>query len=202
MTSCLLPRICLRRGEDVYWVEEEPVLTTSGVVSPVYVIAGSKSAVRSTVYLYDQYGDTHQSHRTQKADITIGEPAHDDNGAAIVRSNVSLRQVISRGYASWRRTVATDAGTQVQIMYDVRMLARNSDGQAVQGYNPEADSAQDLDDLEITYNDGSVARLQTTTNPDWTVNLMVTVGIVAPSTMWMTTMTQRQPHRTTILTTR
>ena len=62
--------------EDVYWVEEEPVLTSAGVAVPVYVVAGTKSSVRSTVYLYDQYGDSHQSHRSQQAVITIGPERH------------------------------------------------------------------------------------------------------------------------------
>ena len=72
--------------EDVYWVEEEPVLTSAGVAVPVYVVAGTKSSVRSTVYLYDQYGDSHQSHRSQQAVITIGLVEVDDNDDPIVGS--------------------------------------------------------------------------------------------------------------------
>ena len=139
--------------EDIYWVEEEPVLTTTSVKSPVYVIAGTKTAVRTTVYLYDQYGDPHQSHRAQKAAIAI---ATDDDGTADTMT--SVRQAISRGYASWRRALDTVAGTQVTVTYDVRMLARNSNGAAVQNWTAEDD---DLDDNDITYNDGRVTIART-----------------------------------------
>ena len=134
--------------DDVFWVEEDPVLTTTSIESPVYVLAGASSAIRSTVYLYDQYGDPHQSHRDQKAVITIGnskigDPQNDDT---------SIRPVISRGYASWSHTLQTDAGEPEDIAYDVRMLARNSDGVAVQN----ASNDDNLDDNGTTYNDGRV----------------------------------------------
>ena len=140
-------------SEDVYWVEDDPVLTTSTIEVPTYVLAGSSSSVRATVYLWDQYGNPHQSHRSQKAVITIGadavetvtDPATDD-------SKTSIRPVISRGYASWRHAMATVAGTRVNVVYDVRMLARNSNGQAVK----EAANDDDLDDNDIAYNDGRV----------------------------------------------
>ena len=100
---------------------------------------------RSTVYLYDQYGDSHQSNRAQKAVLTIGPDSEADNS--------SIRQVISRGYASWRHTLNTNDGATVAINYDVRMLARNSDGVAVQDYMATDD---DLDDNNTAYNDGRV----------------------------------------------
>ena len=151
--------------EGIYWVEEEPVLTTTSVKSPVYVIAGNNTAVRTTVYLYDQYGDPHQSHRAQQAEITIATTIDET-----VDTDESVRQVISRGYASWRRALDTAAGNQVDVMYDVRMLVRNSNGAAVQNY--DVDAAQDLDDLDITYNDGRVT--VTRSEP---VEGVVTLGI-------------------------
>ena len=145
----------METAEDIYWVEEEPVLTTTSVKSPVYVIAGNKTAVRTTVYLYDQYGDPHQSHRAQQAEIVIATGDEITEDAA---DTSSVRQVISRGYASWRRALDTAAGTPVTVSYDVRMLARNSNGVAVQDWIATDD---DLDDNDITYNDGRVTILRT-----------------------------------------
>ncbi len=139
-------------SEDVYWVEEDPVLTTSTLELPTYVVAGSSSSIRATVYLWDQYGNPHQSHRSQKAVITIGAdavPTVTDPPTA--DSNTSIRPVISRGYASWRNALATTAGTAVNAVYDVRMLLRNSNGIAVQD-----GSDANLDDNDTAYNDGRV----------------------------------------------
>ncbi len=139
--------------EDVYWVEDDPVLTTSTIEVPTYVLAGSSSSVRATVYLWDQYGNPHQSHRSQKAVITIGAAAVETvTDPATDGSKTSIRPVISRGYASWRHAMATVAGTRVNVVYDVRMLARNSNGQAVK----EAANDDDLDDNDIAYNDGRI----------------------------------------------
>ncbi|MDE0602747.1 MAG: S-layer homology domain-containing protein [bacterium] len=136
----------------ILWVEEDPALTSTTVESPVYVLAGASSAVRTTVYLWDQYGDPHQSHRSQKAVIAI------DNAATPGVSNTeiladpataSLRQVISRGYASWRRTLTTSENNPVNIIYDVRRLSRNSNGLAIHSSSTDADP-------RVTYNDGRV----------------------------------------------
>ena len=139
-------------SEDVYWVEEDPVLTTSTLELPTYVVAGTSSSIRATVYLWDQYGNPHQSHRSQKAVITIGAdavPTVTDPPTA--DSNTSIRPVISRGYASWRNALATTAGAAVNAVYDVRMLLRNSNGIAVQD-----GSDDNLDDNDTAYNDGRV----------------------------------------------
>ena len=90
----------------ILWVEEDPVLTSTTVESPTYVLAGASSGVRTTVYLWDQYGDPHQSHRSQKAVIAIDNTATGVSNTEILAdpATAALRQVISRGYASWRRT--------------------------------------------------------------------------------------------------
>ncbi|MDE0232809.1 MAG: S-layer homology domain-containing protein [bacterium] len=125
----------------VLWVEETPVLTSTSVESPVYVMAGTSSSVRSTVYLWDQYGNSHQSHRSQKAQIAI------DNATGITTrdaDNSAVVSVISRGYASWRRSLTTSAGEPVSVEYDVRMLLRNDNGAPLTSAS------------NTTYNDGRV----------------------------------------------
>ncbi len=143
----------------ILWVEEDPVLTSTTVESPTYVLAGASSGVRTTVYLWDQYGNPHQSHRSQKAEITIG-----DNTVA---DNSSIRQVISRGYASWRHVLTAAANVPVPVEYDVRMLLRNSSGVAVQATaDPDANGqvgGTAVDDLNTTYNDGRVITSDGTT---------------------------------------
>ncbi len=107
--------------DDVHWVEETPVLTSDGVDLRDYVLAGNPS-VGATVRLYDQYGNPHRSNSNQKVEIEIGP----DNG------NTAVRGVISRGYARWSRTVtAAVAGTPVTVMYNIRHLMRNDDGEPV-----------------------------------------------------------------------
>ena len=145
-----------RYGEDdVYWVEKAPVLTSDSLGKAAYLLQSSSGSVSATVYLYDQYGNAHRSHNSQKVNITIEDDDSDTDSAGS-----EVRQVISRGYARWTKTKATlDAGAPVGISYDIRMLARNSNGVAIQSSDRSgfADlSPAAIDALATTYNDGAV----------------------------------------------
>ena len=119
--------------DDVHWVEDTPVLTSDGVDLRDYVLSGNPS-VGATVRLYDQYGNPHRSDSNQKVQITIGPDPDNDEG------NVAVRGVISRGYARWSRSVPAVAGTPVEVMYDIRHLQRNDDGDAVNSSDEVVDS--------------------------------------------------------------
>ena len=153
----------------IHWIEETPVLTSDSLDMPVYVLADNPS-VGTTVRLWDQYGNSHRSNSNQKVEITYtdSETGDDDD------SDSAVRQVISRGYARWATKIEVDSGETVAVTYDVRQLARNSDGSAVRaGTDPEQvddfaewmgfGSGQSsatrqalIDDLDVTYNDGRV----------------------------------------------
>ena len=122
--------------DDVHWIEDTPVLTSDSVDLRDYVLAGNPS-VGATVRLYDQYGNSHRSDSNQKVQITIG-PDPDNNNV-----NVAVRGVVSRGYARWSRSVPAVAGTPVPVMYDIRHLMRNADGDAVNSSNEVVDSNGD-----------------------------------------------------------
>jgi hypothetical protein len=121
--------------DDVHWVETTPVLTSDSVDLRDYVLSGNPS-VGATVRLYDQYGNPHRSDSNQKVEIKISPVLDDDNVDV-----VAVRGVISRGYARWSRTVTgAMAGTPVQVMYDIRHLTRNDDGDAVNENGDVVDS--------------------------------------------------------------
>ena len=150
--------------DDVYWVEETPVLTTDSLGVPAYLVA-TEPTISATVYLWDQYGNSHRSNGNQKVMITV------DQGATGEDDDLSnVRQVISRGYARWSTKVEVAASTPAQVTYDVRMLARNSNGAPVRTEGADAQvvanieawillGQAEIDDLDVTYNDGRVITL-------------------------------------------
>ena len=74
------------------------------------------------------------------------------------QENTALRGVVSRGFARWARTAPGASNELINVVYDVRHLPRNSDGVVVQGTDLETIRADtNLDNNDITYNDGSVA---------------------------------------------
>ena len=62
---------------DVYWVEEDPVLTTDRLSTADYLLETSSGSVGAFVYLYDQYGNPHRSHSSQQVVITIDDDNND-----------------------------------------------------------------------------------------------------------------------------
>ena len=134
------------------------------------MLDGNPSVNGTTVRLWDQYGNSHRSNSNQKVEITYddSETGDDDD------SDSAVRQVISRGYARWATKIEVDSGQTVEVTYDVRQLARNSDGSAVRagtddeqvddfaewmGFGSGQSSATRqalIDDLDVTYNDGRV----------------------------------------------
>ena len=189
----------------IHWIEEVPRLTSDTIeITKPYVQAGQKM-VSVRVHLWDQYGNPFRSHAKQKVAITYTgvqddgtTPKSDDTFDQVIR------QVISRGYARWdgRVTVTASDNTQstismaadeaIEIAYDVRELARNSDGDPVQngttvtgaetvnGYRNEAadnpgwvnigpsstqSRQQAIDTYDVTYNDGSVITATAATTP-------------------------------------
>ncbi len=173
---------------NIRWTEGSTVLTTSILEVDDYVLERRGEAkVNAVVRLYDQYGNSHRSHSTQKVVINIGITDHDVGGVdadaaqgledvldnadlleifgtgdnAVDQEDNSLRQVVSRGFARWSRTAPGAANGSITVTYNVRHLTRNSDGVAVIGVDVDgavvADDNDDLDDNDITYNDGRVA---------------------------------------------
>ena len=173
---------------NIRWTEGSTVLTTSVLEVDDYVLERRGEAkVNAVVRLYDQYGNSHRSHSTQKVVINIGTTDHGVDGVdadaaqgledvldnadlltpfgtgddAVDQADNSLRQVVSRGFARWSRTAPGAANGSIVVTYNVRHLARNSDGVAVIGVDVAgvvvADDNDDLDDNDITYNDGRVA---------------------------------------------
>ena len=167
--------------KNIRWTEGSTVLTTSILEVDDYVLERRDEAkVNAVVRLYDQYGNSHRSHSTQKVVINIGRTDHADDAqedpdvpqvadaeldntdllvtfvdgdAAVKQADNSLRQVVSRGFARWSRTAPGEANESIVVTYNVRHLARNIDGVAV----VSDDDNDDLDDNRITYNDGRVA---------------------------------------------
>ena len=174
---------------NIRWTEGSTVLTTSILEVDDYVLERRGEAkVNAVVRLYDQYGNSHRSHSTQKILINIGTTDHDvtdgpdadaqrvlnaelDNADLLEifgtgddevnQKDTSMRQVVSRGFARWTRTAPGAANGSITVTYNVRHLTRNSDGVAVIGVEVDgavvADDNDDLDDNDITYNDGRVA---------------------------------------------
>ena len=113
----------------VYWVEETPVVTDSALEVADYLSEGSSISVGARVRLYDQYGNPHRPWSGQTAAITIGENTAESGDDA---NNVATRDVISRGYARWSRSVThdddTDAGDSVTVSYTITAHKRNASG--------------------------------------------------------------------------
>ena len=113
----------------VYWVEETPVVTDSALEVADYLLDGSSISVGARVRLYDQYGNPHRPWSGQTADITIGTSTAAGGDPA---NNVATRDVISRGYARWSRSVTHDddigASDTVNVSYELIVHKRNSAG--------------------------------------------------------------------------
>ena len=158
----------------IHWIEETPVLTSDSIDKSVYVLA-DKPSIGTTVRLWDQYGNSHRSNSNQKVSVTYTDSEEGDDAD----SDSAVRQVISRGYARWATTIEVESGETVSVTYDVRQLARNSDGSPVRdddagdptgaeivadfttwmglGTGQSSATRQALiDDLDVTYNDGRV----------------------------------------------
>ena len=158
-------------ARNIRWAERRTVLTTSILSVDGYVLERrGDGRVNAVVKLYDQYGNSHRSHSSQKILVAIGsndgtntgQPALEavpNNAMLLVpnQENTALRGVVSRGFARWARTAPGASNDLINVVYDVRLLARNSDGVAVQLDAATEFTALDFDDLGITYNDGSVA---------------------------------------------
>ena len=113
----------------VYWVEEAPVITDSALEVADYLMDGSSISVGARVRLYDQYGNPHRPWSGQTADITIGTSTATGGADA---NNVATRNVISRGYARWSRSVTHDddigASDTVNVSYELIVHKRNAAG--------------------------------------------------------------------------
>ncbi len=113
----------------VYWVEETPVITDSALEVADYLMDGSSISVGARVRLYDQYGNPHRPWSGQTADITIGTSTATGGADA---NNFATRDVISRGYARWSRSVTHDddigASDTVNVSYELIAHKRNSAG--------------------------------------------------------------------------
>ena len=174
----------------IRWAERPTVLTTTVLSVDDYVLERRDEArVNAVVTLYDQYGNSHRSHSSQKVLIAIGSNT-DENGGQLAAGvegeadgvptnellimvdgegtstveNMALRGVVSRGFARWARTAPGESNQLITVVYDVRQLARNSDGVAVQLDDDDDLAELDIDDLHITYNDGRVAAASSVTD--------------------------------------
>ena len=181
----------------IRWAERPTVLTTTVLSVDDYVLERRDEArVNAVVKLYDQYGNSHRSHSSQKVLIAIGSNTDENDGQIAVDGdpltnalltaidaddgtstveNMALRGVVSRGFARWARTAPGESNQLITVVYDVRQLARNSDGVAVQLGADAVLADTDLDDLDITYNDGRVA-VASSLNADGDVILTTTVN--------------------------
>ena len=165
----------------VYWVEETPVLTDSALEVADYLMAGSSISVGARVHLYDQYGNPHRPWSGQTAAITIGT----NTASGGDPNNVATRDVISRGYARWSRSVTsdddTDAGDTVTVLYTITAHSRNAAGILIDGDGDIIDSDTTVDGVQGTTDetDGDVTSdlvveyVQTRSTTPQTVNIPV-----------------------------
>jgi len=135
----------------VYWVEETPVITDSALEVADYLMDGSSISVGARVRLYDQYGNPHRPWSGQTAAITIGESTATGGDPA---NNVATRDVISRGYARWSRSVThdddTDAGDSVTVSYTITAHKRNAAGILIDANDAIIDSDTGEDGVQGT----------------------------------------------------
>ncbi len=162
----------------IHWIEEDIFLASDSITLPDYVLKGTPS-LNIRVHQFDQYGNPYRSHSRQQTQITVtgvdsaDSPITDINpGETGDQLSINaVRQVISRGYASWSPSVNVDAADEINVAYDIRQLARNSKGAAVRvGTGGVADFAtwvtlgtssaesriKVVDALLTTYNDARV----------------------------------------------
>ena len=137
--------------EDIQWVEEIPVLTTTTLETPTYVLDGNPS-VNAVVRLWDQYGNSHRSRAGQSADITIGEDTDTTDPAD---EEVATRTVISRGYARWSRKPAAsqevDDGQPIAVSYaGVIAYKRDADGYLLAADDSQLDGDPDTNGIQPT----------------------------------------------------
>jgi len=113
----------------INWVAEHPVLTSTTLETPTYVLAGNPR-VSATVRLWDQYGNPHRSRNGQVVRITIpGVTTGNVDGSPTVNEE----DVRPRGNASWspRRPSAT-AGDPIAVSYGtIIAYARDAQGYLV-----------------------------------------------------------------------